>query len=150
MSSNRVRTFAVLYNVTAPLAASAHVYRGCQVGVKYGTNTVDDLAKGSTRAAPMKALGAALEERVKASGDVDVPVELNRPVKVEYLANGNSLTLASNFLGKCYYKDSATITDATNDGGGNYYVYAGIVWDVDSVKGVGFEPADISQQALLS
>jgi hypothetical protein len=136
MTVDRIRKTSVLQTINIPLASGAIVYRGNEVGVVSGTFTCNNLAAG-TAAAPMVPIGMPLEDADQ-SLDYDVPIELKEPVELEWFDNGNSLTQASNFLTKVYFSDSHTVT-SVNHSGISYYPLAGIVWQVDSIKGVGVQ-----------
>jgi len=147
MTAERVRDTAHWDNITIPLATGGTATRGNAVGAVYGTHTATEITSTAI-AVPMIPLGMPLEDRIQANGDVDVNVELFQGVDLEYFDNDN-VTLASNFLQKVYFKDAHTVS-TTNHSSSNYYAVAGIVWDVDSVKGVGIQRIGISVASLLS
>ena len=151
MTAERVRDIAHWDNVTIPLASGGTATRGNVVGVLYGTHTATEITTTAI-AVPMIPLGMPLEDRVQANGDVDVNIELFNGVNLEYFDNdtaSGAITIASNFLQKVYFKDAHTVTTLKNSSS-NYYPIAGIVWDVDSVKGVGIQRIGVQEASLLS
>lgn len=143
--ASRVRIRKVITKITVPLASGAVGYQGGEVGVLVGTHTCGPVS-GATNE---KALGTALKDYSQTAGDTYVEIELHQPVELEYFTNGNSLTIASNFLGHVYFSAADTVTSVTNSGGVNY-AFAGIVYDVSTTDGVGVKRVSTEIGELLS
>jgi hypothetical protein len=144
--AQRVRIRKSIRKVTAPLASAAVGYQGGEVGVIANTHTVGPVS-GVTGE---KSLGTACNDYSQTAGDTLVEVELNAPIELEYFANGNTLTIASDFLRKVYFSDANTVTSAADNGSGLNYAVAGVLWDVSATDGVGVRRQDASTAVLIS
>jgi hypothetical protein len=133
-TSTRAPFHKVVSKWRMPLVASASVKQGNMVGAKLGTYTAEGLTvtTGPTSHAP---LGMALADASQANGD-SVEVNLGRRVRIDYLDNDtvDACVLATHFQKVVFWKNDHTVS-AVDQGLG----VAGILWDVDSVNGVGVE-----------
>lgn len=148
--ASRVRIRVPSRKITIPLATGAVGYEGEAVAVIPGTHTcgpASDVTNGQT-------IGAAIEDYSQTAGDTAVQVELFDKADLEYYDNdpttADAVVLATDFLGKAYFKSAGVVTTAANDGAGLNYAFAGIIYDVDSRDGVGIKPVSAELGSLLS
>jgi hypothetical protein len=144
--AQRVRIRKSIRKVTVPLASGAVGYQSNEVAILANTHTAGP-ASGVTGE---MILGTACADYSYSAGDRLVEVELDQAIELEYFANGNSLTLASDFWRKLYFSDGVTVTSAADNGSGLNYAVAGVLWDVSTTDGVGVRRAGASELVLMS
>jgi hypothetical protein len=147
--ASQVRIRKPLRKMTLTLASGASGDAGDVVGAVVGTHTVNEISAATN----MKTLGKAVEDFSYANGDRAVQVELFDKADLEYATNdtaSGAIAIATDFLGKAYWKDGQTLTKLTDDGNGVNYAFAGIVYDVDAIDGVGIKPVSTELGELLS
>jgi|WetSurMetagenome_2_1015567.scaffolds.fasta_scaffold260282_2 hypothetical protein len=140
---------STLTRLTLPLASGAVGYRNDPMGVVPGAYSVK-LASSATN---LIAIGTAVEDYSQVAGDTTVQVDLPGPVDLVYLPNATdagAVSIAANFLGKCYYAVDGSYVTTAKTGGGANLALAGIVYDVSSRDGVGFKPVQPEIEALIS
>lgn len=146
--ASRVRIHKSLRKLTVPLATGAVLYAGEEVGVVVGTRTAN-VVSGTTN---MKALGTAIEDVDQTAGDTDVEILLQMPLELEYFDNATdagAVVLASHFLTAVYFSGGGGVTTAKTASAVNL-AYAGVVYDVDAVDGVGVKRVGAELAELLS
>jgi hypothetical protein len=121
-----------------PLGPNQTVYKGGSACADTGNHY---MVKGVSGNANLILLGVFAGDYVNAStvNTMLADVDFLQEKTVLYRANGNGITMASNFFGLAYALDDQTVTSSS---GGNSSV--GRIVDVDAVLGVGFFPGATS------
>jgi hypothetical protein len=145
ITSARARDRSRLTKLTIPLASGAVGYYPDAVAVVRGTFTAGPASGASYE----RAIGSAIENYSQTAGDAVVQVELYRPVNIEWFANDGNIDITTDFLAKCYFSDARTVSKTSN-GDGLYRAYAGQIWLVDAVRGVGVKVDEPDLADLLS
>lgn len=143
--SARIRDRSLLATLTLTLASGAVGGENQAVANIRGTYTAGP-ASGATNEF---VLGAATENYDQTAGDTTVQVRLYRPVELEWFANDGNIAIATDFLAKVYLVDGDTVSKTKVSNGLNR-AYAGQVWAVDAVRGVGVRVTQVETADLLS
>lgn len=126
--ADRVQTARSMKRIRLTLASGQHVYQGSKLGTVPGSGTVVEVT-ATNRAI---VLGTAGEECDATSAAKLVTVEFDREIWARWFSNHTSGAVAATDLGMvCNSQDDNTVTML---GAGRSR--CGIVWGVDSVKGV--------------
>jgi len=148
--ASRVRIRVPSRKVTIPLATGAVGYEGEVVAVIPGTHTCGPASAVSGEIA----IGVAIEDYSQTAGATAVEVDLFDKADLEYYTNdptsADAVVLATDFLGKAYFKSAGVVTTAANNGAGLNYAFAGTIYAVDARDGVGIKPVSTELGVLLS
>jgi len=145
MSTARTRDRSTIYTMTLALATGAVGGQNQAVANIRGTYTAGP-ASGATNEF---VIGAACEDYSQTAGDTTVQAQLYRPVELEWFANDGNIAIATDFLAKCYLVDGDTVSKTKTSGGINR-AFAGVIWAVDSTRGVGVRVTAVESADLMS
>ena len=129
LTADRIQTLKQFKSLNFAAAADTY-YQGALVGI----DTADGLLKvGQAGLLTWVPVGFVTEQVVAALNDL-VNVRLLKPIEAAWLANSaDDAVDAADLLKPCYVEDDQTVSETGNAGAD---AVAGIVWAVDSTKGV--------------
>ena len=119
--------------IEVPLASSAVIKAGNKV-----FKTINAYTCSGDASVGKVCLGTAIRDVDQTAGDANCPIDTGMTIQIEWVDNGagaDAITMANHFQKVCYWKNDHTVTGVAAAGaypGG----IAGIVWDVDSTRGL--------------
>ena len=121
-----------------PLATNTQVWKGGTACADTSAHVVTKAASANANLIPLGVFAQDLNNTSTVNTAL-VDVDFLTEKQVLYRANGNGITMASNFYALAYALDDQTVTSSS---GGNSAI--GRIVDVDAVLGVGIFPSATS------